>query len=283
MLAALGGVLGATAPAEAEPDPAFARQLMRERDYFRAITVYKELAFREPDPERRAEHLYTIGQAYRLGHHHELSLETLARLAPTAPGSLLGRVQTQLAYTAVALHAPGVALPHLDEARAHGGPAAEGALLQGWVRLEAGDLVGANVALALARREAEANSPTARLALDLSTAASAIPHLPRRRPWLAAVLSAVVPGAGQFYVDHPVDGVQAFGFVGAFGLTTFLAYDYDRRHSDHYVLTGLSAAVTTFFYVANILGAERAARFHNLRQQEKLLDGLRRRVLAVEF
>ena len=50
--------------AAADPDPAFAQQLMRERDYFRAITVYKELAFREPDAERRDHHRHHRGRPH---------------------------------------------------------------------------------------------------------------------------------------------------------------------------------------------------------------------------
>jgi hypothetical protein len=56
-----------------------------------------------------------------------------------------------------------------------------------------------------------------------------------------------------------------------------------RRSLRPFILTGISGTVLSVFYVANIVGAVRTARFYNQRQKDLLLGEIRPRSLALEF
>jgi hypothetical protein len=101
-----------------------------------------------------------------------------------------------------------------------------------------------------------------------------------RSPALAVVLSAVLPGAGQAYSGHWFDAAQAFFFVGAFGVASYAAFRYEQSGDRPYILTPLTLAVTSVFYLANVLGAERTARFYNQRQKESVAGAVRESVLG---
>ncbi|HEU4535977.1 MAG TPA: hypothetical protein VFS00_17755, partial [Polyangiaceae bacterium] len=66
---------------------------MRERDYFRSITVYKELRFFDDDPAARDFYTYQIGKAYRLSRRYELAVEAFAPIfrRAEAPAGLVAR------------------------------------------------------------------------------------------------------------------------------------------------------------------------------------------------
>lgn len=284
----------ATAPTPAAPSSpgagardsreAFAEHLMRERDYFRSITVYKELRFYNDDPPARDFYTYQIGKAYRLSRRYELALESFAPLFrhAEAPAGLVARAHLHAGVSQLALHQPALALHHLREAEARG-ERARVALLRGVVSMQ-GDRYGdAARDFSLAATAPDTDPGLARLAADLKRSAVSAPELPQRSPVLATVFSALVPGAGQIYTGHLVDAAQAFGFVGAFGFSTYLAYRYDHDRGGPYVFTGLAACLTAVFYAANVLGAERSARYYNQRQRERLLESPMRRALAIEF
>jgi TM2 domain-containing membrane protein YozV len=89
---------------------------------------------------------------------------------------------------------------------------------------------------------------------------------PYKNPAVAGLLSTLVPGAGQTYTYHYVDGIQAFGLVGAFAFMSFVAYRYeDDRHGHPGGLFAVSASITSLFHLANIVGANKTAQYHNMR------------------
>lgn len=278
----VAGLVATAGTASAHPREEFAIHLMKQRDYFRAITVYKELALYERDPSTRAHYHYRIGLAYRLSRHYELSLRTLEPLVglPEAE-ELQGRVHLQLALSQLGMHSPAGAAYHLDVAN-QAGESHRAELIAGYVRFETGDLDEARTRLASAASPGAPPSVVA-LASRVSKATQRVDDLPYRSPTLAALMSAVLPGSGQFYTGHYADGLQAFGFVGAFGFSTYLAYDYDHRRDNPYVLTAVAGTVTALLHLSNILGAERTARFHNERQRQLLVEPLRRDVLEMTF
>jgi len=272
----------ASAVSSAQDREAFARSLLAEGDYYRAITLYKELAFFAADPAERDRHRYTIGKAYRLAQRHDLAVATLAPLLARGaldPG-LQARARLQLGLGYLGSGVPALAELELQQAAASG-EQARASLFLGVLRLEGRKDAEAAAHFAAAARDGD--GATRQLALQLGERALTAADLPSRSPTLAALLSAVLPGAGQLYVGHSADALQAFGFTGAFGFATYLAYERDRDRGGTYVLTGTAAAITAVFYAASIYGAARTARYFNDRQRELFLGELRRRALLLEF
>jgi TM2 domain-containing membrane protein YozV len=282
LAAACAACLLAPASARAQSREDFARQLLAEGDYYRAISVYKELAFFATDPAEQGRYRYAVGQAYRLAQRHDLAVATLTPLLARGelPPSLRARARLQLALGYLGAGVPALAEAELLQA-AEAGEQARAALVFGVLRLEARQ--DREAAEHFAAAAAEGDRATRLLAQQLGERALRAQDLPSRSPALAAVLSALLPGAGQLYVGHAADAIQAAGFTGAFGFATYLAYDRDRDRGGTYLLTGVAATITAVFYAANIYGAARTARYFNERQRELFLGDLRRRAMTLEF
>jgi putative component of membrane protein insertase Oxa1/YidC/SpoIIIJ protein YidD len=87
--------------------------------------------------------------------------------------------------------------------------------------------------------------------------------LPRRSRLVGSLLSAVVPGTGQFYAGRVGDALYSFlAVLGPGAVTWWYASDAARRDPTHLktVLFGTAAGV---FYSAGIYGANLAARDYN--------------------
>lgn len=74
----------------------------------------------------------------------------------------------------------------------------------------------------------------------------------------AAMLSAVIPGAGKIYTGNTGDGITALLITGLF---TYLAVDNFQkdRETRAYIFTGLAA----FFYAGNVYGSAASAQLYN--------------------
>jgi tetratricopeptide (TPR) repeat protein len=100
-----------------------------------------------------------------------------------------------------------------------------------------------------------------------------------RSPFLAGLLSAVFPGAGQLYSGHLYDGVQAFAMVSVLTGITYAMYRYDSEVRGGYVYFPISLGVTALFHASNIWGAARTARYRNERLRTDYLKELRRTIM----
>ncbi len=85
-----------------------------------------------------------------------------------------------------------------------------------------------------------------------------IPRVSRRSPWLAAGLSALVPGLGKMYAGHFWDG---FFSLLLNGYTGWMAYRSYRAHRP--LATPLYGGLFAFFYAGNVYGSYVAARQYN--------------------
>jgi tetratricopeptide (TPR) repeat protein len=274
----------APAPAPAPTREKFAARLLAERDYFRAVTVYKELAFFAEDDAARARFAYAIGKAYRLGRRYELAIDTYAsfvEMRATAP-DFVARAYVAVGASYIGLRVPDQARVWLARGTEHGAGALS-SLYVGVADVEDERWEAARASFALAASRAEPRSPLANLALDLARRTQGAEDMPYRSPLFAATLSAVLPGAGQAYSGHWFDAAQALGFVAAFGFVSYFAYRYDDARGGPYVFTAVSLSLTGLLHLANILGAERTARYFNQHQRDLFVAPIRARALEAEF
>jgi len=68
------------ASAVAQGDFSFAEELMKQKDYFRAITQYKQIHFYSQDSLEKSKALFSIGRAYYLSKKYKSSIYYLTRL-----------------------------------------------------------------------------------------------------------------------------------------------------------------------------------------------------------
>ena len=93
--------------------------------------------------------------------------------------------------------------------------------------------------------------------------------LPRKRPILAAALSAGLPGAGRIYVERPADFLTTLPTVI---LTGWLAYDGFRQSGVRSVKGWAFGTIGGIFYLSNIYGSAIAAQIHNRQTVDQFLQ-----------
>lgn len=90
-------------------------------------------------------------------------------------------------------------------------------------------------------------------------------QLHRKSPLKAAVLSAIMPGSGKFYVGRKPDGLYSLFLIAGSALLSYRGYrDHGVAHFET-IFFGTTAGV---FYLGNVYGSAIAAKLYN--QQAKL-------------
>jgi tetratricopeptide (TPR) repeat protein len=260
----------------------FARSLMRERDYFRAISVYKELAFFSKSADSTIFYSLQIGKAYRLSQKYQLSVAQYSSLLnyPKLPDSLTCSIYRNLGLNYLGMSIPAQASVYFQEARKIDKTDLSLFYL-GLTAIEASDWNGAQSYYDQITKQAPA-SRLGLLSAEFSQTLVHVDQLSYKSRLLSCLLSAVIPGSGQAYCGHYVDAVQAFAFVSSFGFATYLAYQHDKDHHSNYVLTGIAVSITGLFHLANIIGAERTATYYNQRQKELFIQDIRQKSYEVD-
>ncbi len=249
-LALLLVLLAASAARSEEARPAaeealrFAQSLFDEKDYYRAITEFKRVAFlAAPGTPLERQARLGIGLSYQAGGKWDPAVEAFRLLSDgkirdafSARAALeLGEiwrvmgedVRAEQAYRAFLKDYPSSP----DAARAR--RALAGCLVRLTRLKEAEEILKDDAGAGAARDSLEHPG-------DLSP----------KSPGLAGTLSAVLPGSGQWYAGRPVGGAAYFLATGALALTSAESYRTDRPALGALLLLG---AVTA--YASNIYGA----------------------------
>lgn len=74
-----------------------------------------------------------------------------------------------------------------------------------------------------------------------------------------------------------VDVALSFLYNAGFAYTSWLAYQYDKDN-DTYLNTTAALSINYFFYIGNLLGAYKTARYRNYRLRSESVDKLREKV-----
>jgi hypothetical protein len=99
-----------------------------------------------------------------------------------------------------------------------------------------------------------------------------------RRPWLAGMLSAIVPGSGQVYAGSWQGGVVAFVLNAVLiGATVELGW----RHL--YVSAGAAGVAASVFYVGNVLNAADLAQRRNEQSARPSAEALERLLIPEAY
>ena len=117
------------------------------------------------------------------------------------------------------------------------------------------------------------------VAEDIEQYLKLYPTIDKKSIFLSGFLSSLVPGSGQFYNGHIVDGIQAFSSVAILGFVTYASYQYENKITGRYYLTPVSAIITSVFYVSNTYGSVRTASYHNIKNKEYFLDYIREKII----
>lgn len=96
----------------------------------------------------------------------------------------------------------------------------------------------------------------------------------KKSPFVAGLMSAVVPGAGRFYLGKPGQGIAALLVTGVFALQAWEGYRKDGPNSARFIIFGSLFSIS---HVANIWGSAigvriRREEFNDQMNESILLD-----------
>lgn len=259
----------------------YAEELLRQGDYYRAITEFKRRMFLNP-----ADSTYCLLQIARAYRHSGKFQSAISYASATLERQRLTLQQNHDANLTLGLSYIGLQLSVMAQQyfeAAHSTNISQTATLcLGWLYAQRENW-----------REAERyfNSATESIddisvsetALQLSLLARQGSMLPRRSPTLAAAFSGILPGLGQFYSGHSYDGLQAFLLVSSFALATYATYKYESEPGRRIKFTYVGIGVTSLFHLANIFSAHRTANYFNWRQRDDNLRKMRNLILPYAY
>jgi tetratricopeptide (TPR) repeat protein len=265
----------------AQSELEFAEELMRQKDYFRAISEFKRLHFYSDDSLTKSKALLGIGRAYYLSRKYKSSIFYLTRLLNSRESALLFKSQANL-YLGLNYYKMKVYPMSLDFLNRSASLDQSGKpdLVLALLEAERGKWVSSSNNFGKLSEQFKGD-PVGDIAGELTEYVLKGQTLKRKSSFAAGLFSAVIPGSGQFYSDHHYDALLSFFYVGFFAYASYLAYQYDKSEDQGYTNTVISVGITSFFYVGNILGATKTAAYHNMRQRQSFLDHARSRVLSL--
>ncbi len=250
-------------PLLAEPDRiSFAESLAAEGDHYRAITEFKRFLHYQPKDPRAAQAQLAIAISLRAGKRWkklDRALEKVWLNYPDSPQVL----QARKLYADAAF-----AQKNYAEARQRYQtlkeqvPAAE---KQTVYRIGLSYLQDDQPDAA---EQSFAQLPAADRQL-LQHYLGDYRQLPRKSPPLAGTLSAILPGAGQLYTEHPKQAAMAFALNAAFIYGAVEAWNHEN-----YAVSAILSLFEIGWYGGNIYNAMNNAHKYNRKQQEQLIKRL---------
>ena len=249
----------------------FADFLYEQGDYLRAAGEYQRYLFYQP--QESGQMRYRIALCYRFAGQTEQAIQNFQMLLRTHPNSgLASRSYYQIGATYFltdqfeqSARFLREALPHIIDIRQHA---------------EAEQLIG--LSYLMQKRWSEAGevfktlqgskaASVSQKAIVYHNFAEAGADLPTRSPFLAGILSTIVPGAGRLYTGRLGDALTSLFTVT---LTGWQAYDGFRRDGLSSVKGWTLGTLSGIFYVGNIYGSVISVRVYNRHIADEFLTTL---------
>jgi len=250
----------------------FAEQLMREGEYFRAITEYRRFLFYYPDDPRRAMVHFSIGLAFYRGESYGEALQTFQEVTQQYPQNPYGKqawlwqgeslirqgqyASAEQIYKAIAEHFPDERIG--QQAR----------FQRAWTLLYQRQWRNA----AAQFQQVEPTSDLYQKAQLLVQEALAGERLPTKSPVLAGIFSGLLPGGGQLYNGRLGDALLAF-----FLNSLFIVGAIEAIHNDAPAIAGILSFLEAGWYAGNVFGAINSAHKYNRHTTETFLGNLHNR------
>jgi tetratricopeptide (TPR) repeat protein len=259
-------------PTSTVPPPsvfAFAQSLFTAGEYYRAIGEFQRFLFFQPEHPLAAEAQLTIGLAFFCGERWLQAFEVFRRIARAVPDQA---IRAEAALWMAETHARGgdqMEAMRLFQELMRQYPesviAQRAAYLMGWSYVRQRQWTEARDAFA----RVDAASPYHASGERLGAILAIPPELPHRSPTVARMLSTVLPGTGQIYTGHTLDGLIGLGLHGALIAGTIGGIGAGLEGA-----AGIGAFFTWGFYRTQMSNAATLARDFNVQAEERFIGQL---------
>ena len=246
---------------------AFAAVLMRQKEYYRAITEYRRFLYRFPYDKRRAMAYFRVGLAFYRGTDYGEALKVFGKVAESYPDVAYGKLARLWQGECLMIQGQfeaaenlyGVVSLSLDGET----PGEHAVYRRAWASLYQQEWREARERF----QSLPGNSSFGETAHYI---AEEIPHMEnssRKSPLLAGVLSAAVPGSGQLYLGRRGDAWLAFVLNGL-----FVAGIIEALNQDQPAVAGMLGLFEAGWYAGNIYSAVNGAHKYNLHQARRFIQ-----------
>jgi TolA-binding protein/TM2 domain-containing membrane protein YozV len=248
---------------------AFAENLFGQGDYYRAITEYERVIFFYPDHPLAKTARFQIALCYLKGDRLDQALDRFRALNQELPQVEVGRKAYLMlgeAYYQKREYSRAADIFATYIETYPGDERIDAARIKiGWSYLRQGQWRQA----ADEFQKLPPDSPLHAQAKGLAEGSEKYPGITIKSPALAGGLSAVIPGAGQLYINRPGDALVSFLLNGAFIWATVEAFQHDNN-----VTGGILLFFESGWYLGNIYNAVSGTHKYNRRSEKQFLDGL---------
>ncbi len=247
----------------------FAENLFIGSDYYRAITEYKRLLFYFPNGNFSDDARFKIAKSYQLGGKFEISRDLFSDLAGQFTGKDLGSLCEFEAVESIfrSSNYESAAISYekfLEEDRL-----AKFKDLASY-RLGLSELHMRKPDDAISKfSSVNQGSKIFALSSEMADKTKEFKNLSRKSPALAGIMSAIIPGTGQFYNGRIRDGIIALITNGLFIWGSYEAY---RR--DYYSIGIITSVFALGWYSGNVYGAVNGAHRYNYLKEEAFFSKL---------
>jgi tetratricopeptide (TPR) repeat protein len=247
----------------------FAQSLYVTGEYYRAIGEFQRFLFFQPEHLLASEAQLTIGLAYFCGERWLQAFEVFRQVTRATPDASLraeaalwmaetrarggDQVEAIRLYQGLTRQYPGSAI------------AQRATYLTGWGYMWQRQWTEAREAFTQVDEKSSYHASRERLAAALDP----LPELPQRSPAVARLLSTMLPGAGQIYTGHTLDGLIGIGLHGALSAGTAGAVMAGLEGA-----AGISAFFTWGFYQTQMSNAAVLAQDFNTQAEERFISQL---------
>jgi len=247
----------------------FAEHLMREGEYFRAITEYRRFLFYYPDDPRCAMAYFSIGLAFYRGESYVDALQAFREVTQHYPNTAYGKQAWLWQGESFARQGQYAAAEQLyteiTERFPHDSLGQQARYQRAWTLLSQRQWREA----AAQFQQVSPNSDLYQSAQLLAQEALVGEHLPTKSPVLAGILSGFLPGSGQLYNGRLGDALLAFLLNGLFVVGTVEAV-----RSNKPAVAGILSFFEAGWYTGNVYGAVNGTHKYNRRTTETFLRNL---------
>lgn len=249
----------------------FADNLFEQGDYLRAANEYQRYLFYLPKDNEEIR--YKIALCYRLGGDQEKSILEFQKLIKQSTNNkFVSTGYFQIGVSYFLLEQYGLSAEHLEKSLPH--------ISDVQYHAEAEQVIGLSNLMQRKWETAEAifNRLQHSDVIDVKEKAKIYnkyaiqgKHLPRRSPFLAGLMSSVVPGSGRLYTGRINDALTSLITVG---ITGWQAYDGFHRDGLSSVKGWTLGTLSSIFYLGNIYGSVISAHVYNDHVAEEFLSTL---------
>ena len=256
-------------PSEKEKILDFADYLFETKEYYRAITEYTRFIFFFPDDPLVKMARLKIAYAYQKGEQWSDALRLFDALRQDYAAQEIGQEAFFQSAETLRLqkdHQPAIQRYRLFIKNYPEDEQTNTAFFRiGCIQLELQEWLEA----AGSFRKVKPHSRFFLEADHLAEEAKKLPLLPLKKPALAGILSATIPGSGQIYAQRYRDGISAFLVNGGFVWGIAEAF-----HQDQTSLGAILLFIELGWYAGNIYSAVNSTKKYNQQKIEKKITPL---------